>query len=216
MKRSGNLKSDTLVKFLVHWEKIRISLSNGFARSPSTVFSRSFIEILGSTGAFSSANFGNFICSLFSQSSTSSTLRFPELWMPLCFKYSFNQGTGLQWKLLAEESAILCPLSLAYMGLPSSQERASKNFERSLLEFKFRLLNRYLLGPHCTASVCFMKRYSHLIQSTERMKIQLFFKATNFKYLMTLLSLPRTFYDVNQLKHWIFLQQITQILRPYK
>ena len=45
--------------------------------------------------------FGTFICSLFSQSSTSSTLRFPELWMPLYFKYSFNQGTGLQWKLLA-------------------------------------------------------------------------------------------------------------------
>ena len=127
-----NLKSGMLVKFLVHWGKTRFSLSNGFARSLSTVFSCSFIEILGSTGAFSSANFGNFICSLFSQSSTSSTLRFPELWMPLCFKYSFNQGTGLQWKLLAAESAFLCPLSLAYMGQPSSQERASKNFERTL------------------------------------------------------------------------------------
>ena len=86
----------------------------------------------------------------------------------------------------------------------------------SVLRKEYNMLNRYLLGPHCTASVCFMKRYSRLMQSTERMKIQLFFKATNFKYLMTLLSLPRTFYDVNQLKHWIFLQQITQILRPYK
>ena len=79
------------------------------------------------------AIFGTFISSLFSQSSTSSTLRFPELWMPLCFKYSFNQGTGLQWKLPAAESAILCPLSLAYMRLPSSQECAVKNIERTLL-----------------------------------------------------------------------------------
>ena len=37
------------------------------------------IEILGSTGASSSAIFGTFISSVFSQSSTSSTLRFPEL-----------------------------------------------------------------------------------------------------------------------------------------
>ena len=46
--------------------------------------------------------------------------------------YSFNQGTGLQWKLPAAESAILCPLSLAYMRLPSSQECAVKNIERTL------------------------------------------------------------------------------------
>ena len=38
---------------------------------------------------------GTFISSLFSQSSTRSTLHIPQLWMPLCFKYYFNQGTGL-------------------------------------------------------------------------------------------------------------------------
>ena len=59
LKTSRNLKSGTLVKFLVHWEKIRFSLCNGFARSPSSVLSCSLIEILGSTGA-SSSNFWDF------------------------------------------------------------------------------------------------------------------------------------------------------------